>query len=192
MFIEAVILGIVIGLIRHGRISRLVSIDFNYSILLYLSAMFYLIIIVMNLGLFNYNSALYSVFLTLSYLLIAAFLALNISVRYMFIPLLGLVLNLICFFANKFRFPISSDAAAKIYGNEIAELLHKGNVKFFIPAESAALSSLGNVINVGNYIAVSIGDIIISIGIVLIIQSIVSDKRMKNKNKVTFSKGMFK
>ncbi len=192
MFIEAVILGIIIGLIRHGRVARLTTVDFNFSILIYISAVLYFVIIIMNLGLFDYNSNLYSLFLTTSYIMIAAFLILNISIRFMFIPLIGLISNLICFFANKFKFPISTDAALKIYGTEIVELLNKGNVKFFISADNASLSSLGNVINLVNYIVVSPGDIIIFIGIVLIIQSIVSDKRMKNKSRVTFSKGMFK
>ncbi|MDF2677578.1 MAG: hypothetical protein K0Q97_1903 [Bacillota bacterium] len=192
MFIEAIILGIIIGLIRHGRVARLTTIDFNFNIFIYISAVLYFVILIMNLGLFDYNSNLYSLFLTASYVMLVVFLILNISIRFMFIPLIGLISNLICFFANNFKFPISTDAALKIYGAEIVELLNKGNVKFFIPAENASLSSLGNVINLVNYIVVSPGDIIIFIGIVLIVQSIVSDRRMKNKSKITFSKGMFK
>lgn len=192
MFFEALILGIVIGFIRRGKISRLAYVNFNWKALIYISALLYLAIVVMNLGLFNYNSPLYSIFLLLVYIFTGLFLIANISMKFMAVPLIGLVLNLLAFLANSFKFPLSSEAAAKLYGTEMLELLNSGKILLFTPAEGATLSFLGNIITIGNWIIVSVGDIITAIGVILVVQAIISDKFIQNRSKITFSKDIFR
>lgn len=195
MFIEAIIIGIIIGFFRKGKINRLSYIDFNMPILAYLSAFFYIGIIIMNLGLLDLSSFLYSIFLLVSYILIGLFIIANISKKYMFIPLIGFFLNFISFIFNGFKFPISSDAALLVYGSEIHNLLVEGKIKYFIPAENSTLSFLGIIFPINKFFSItilSIGDILISFGIILIVQSIISDKRIKSKNKITLSKDLFK
>ncbi len=190
MFLEALILGIIIGFIRRGKISRLAYVHFNFKFLIYISALLYLAIIVMNLGLFDYSSDLYSIFLLMTYVLTGLFLVANISMKFMPIPLIGLGANLLAFLANDFKFPLSSEAAAKLYGTEIYELLISGKMLFFTPAETSSLSFLGNIITIGNRIIVSAGDIIAAIGIAMVIQAIISDKFIQNRNRITFSKNL--
>ncbi|MGD9568201.1 MAG: DUF5317 family protein [Sedimentibacter sp.] len=192
MFLEALILGIIVGFIRRGKISRLAYIHFSARPLIYISALLYLAIIIMNLGLFNYSSYLYSIFLLLSYIFTTLFLIANISMKFMAVPLIGLGLNLLVFLANNFKFPLSSEAAIRLYGPEMNELLNSGNILFFTPAESASLSFLGNVITIGSWITVSIGDIISAIGVVLVVQAIISDKFIQNRSRITFSKNIFR
>lgn len=192
MFLEALILGIIVGFVRRGKISRLAYVHFSGKPLIYISALLYLAIIIMNLGLFNYNSSLYSTFLLLTYIFSALFLIANISMKFMFIPLMGLVLNLLAFLANGFKFPLSSEAAAKLYGTEMYELLSNGKILFFAPAEGASLSFLGNIITIGNWIIVSAGDIISALGVILVVQAIISDKFIQNRNRITFSKNIFR
>jgi len=195
MFIEALILGVIIGLARHGKIFRLSYANFNVPQLVYASALLYIGIIIMNLGLIDYNTSLYTAFLLISYILIVIFLIANLDKKYMFIPLAGLCSNLLCFIINGFKFPLSSEAVLKYYGAEMIELLKSGKIKFFTPAENASLSFLGNVIPVNKILSItilSIGDIIISIGIVLVVQAIISDKHIQNRNRITFSKNIFR
>ena len=104
MFFEALILGIVIGYIRRGKLSRLSYVNFSFRFLIYISALLYLGIIVINLGLYDYESFLYSTFLIGSIVLTGLFLIANISIKYMFIPLIGLALNLLSFLTNNFNF----------------------------------------------------------------------------------------
>ena len=78
MFFEALILGIVIGYIRRGKLSRLSYVNFSFRFLIYISALFYLGIIVINLGLYDYESFLYSTFLIGSIVLTGLFLIANI------------------------------------------------------------------------------------------------------------------
>ena len=192
MFFEALILGIVIGYIKRGKLSRLSYVNFSFRFLIYISALFYLGIIVINLGLYDYESFLYSTFLIGSIVLTGLFLIANLSIKYMFIPLIGLALNLLSFLANNFKFPLSPDAAAKIYGAEAAELLNAGKLLFYTSSETATLSFLGNIIPIGNWFVVSIGDIIASLGVVLIVQCIMADKFIQTRSKITFSKDIFR
>lgn len=192
MFLEALILGIIIGLIRRGKISRLAYVNFSFKPLIYISVLLYIAIMIMNLGLFNYSSSLYSVFLLLSYIFTGLFLIANISMKFMAVPLIGLCLNVLVFLANGFKFPLSSEAAAKLYGTEMYELLISGKILFFTPAEGASLSFLGNIITIGNKIVISAGDIITAIGVVLVVQAIISDKFIQNRSRITFSKDIFK
>ncbi|HPB79516.1 MAG TPA: DUF5317 family protein [Sedimentibacter sp.] len=192
MFFEALILGIAIGYIRRGKLSRLSYVNFSFRFLIYISALLYLGIIVINLGLYDYESFLYSTFLIGSIVLTGLFLIANISIKYMFIPLIGLALNLLSFLANNYKFPLSPDAAAKIYGAEAAELLNAGKLLFYTSSETATLSFLGNIIPIGNWFVVSIGDIIASLGVVLIVQCIMADKFIQTRSKITFSKDIFR
>ncbi|MDD4088791.1 MAG: DUF5317 family protein [Tissierellia bacterium] len=192
MFFEALILGIVIGYIRRGKISRLSYVNFSFRFLIYISALFYLGIIVINLGLYDYESFLYSTFLIGSMVLTGLFLIANISIKYMFIPLAGLALNLLSFLANKFKFPLSPDAAAQIYGAEAAELLNTGKLLFYTSSETATLSFLGSIIPIGNWFVVSIGDIVAALGVILIVQCIMADKFIQTRSKITFSKDIFR
>ena len=192
MFFEALILGIIIGFIRRGKICRLSYINFSFRPLIYVSALFYLGIIVINLGLYDYDSFLYSGFLIGSMILTGLFLIANLSIKFMFIPLIGLSLNLFSFLVNKFKFPLSPEVAGQIYGSEMTELLNNGKLLFYTSSETASLSFLGNIIPVGNWFVVSIGDIIAALGVVFVVQGIMSDKFIQNRNRITFSKDIFK
>lgn len=192
MFFEALILGVIIGFLRRGKLSRLSYINFSYRLLIYISALFYLGIIVINLGLYDYDSFLYSGFLIGSMVFTGLFLTANLSIKFMFIPLVGLALNLFSFLVNKFKFPLSPEAATQIYGTEMTELLNNGKLLFYTSSETATLSFLGNIISVGNWFVVSIGDIIAALGVVFIVQSIMSDKFIQSRSRITFSKDMFR
>jgi hypothetical protein len=192
MFLEALILGILVGYIRRGKISRLSYVNFSFKPLIYISALLYLGIIIVNLGLYDYESFLYSAFLIGSMILTGLFLIANLSIKYMFIPLVGLGLNLLSFFSNRFKFPLSPQAAEQIYGQEAAELLNKGKLLFFTSSETATLSYLGNIIPIGNWFVVSIGDIIAAIGLILVVQCIMADKFIQTRSKITFSKDIFR
>jgi len=192
MFIEAIVLGIIIGIVRRGKIYRLSYIKFNMSPLIYISSILYICIIIMNLGLVDYSSFLYTTFLIMIYLLIFIFIVVNMEIKFIFVTLIGLCSNIICFLANGFKFPLSSNSISNLYGTEMYNLLVNGKIKFYIPAENSTLSFLGSVMSIGNYKIVSIGDIIISLGILLVVQSIISDKYLRNKSKITFSRKIFK
>ncbi|NLJ57252.1 MAG: DUF5317 domain-containing protein [Tissierellia bacterium] len=192
MFFEALILGIIIGYVRKGRISRLSYVYFSYRPLIFISALFYLGIIVINLGLYNYDSSLYSLFLISSIIFSGLFIVANLNIKFMFVPLIGITLNLLSFLANGFKFTLSPELAEQIYGTGIVELLNNEKLLFFTSSDSANLSFLGTIIPIGNWFLVSIGDIIVALGVVLVVQGIISDKYIQSRSRITFSKNIFK
>ncbi len=192
MFFVALILGIIIGFARRGKLSRLSYSNFSFRPLIYIASLFYIGIIVINLGLYDYDSFLYAGFLLGSMIFTGLFLIANLSIKFMFIPLIGLALNLFSFVVNKFKFPLSPEAAAQIYGTEMSELLSKGKLLFYTSSETASLSFLGNIIPIGDWFVASIGDIIAAFGVMFIVQSIMSDKFIQTRSKITFSKDIFR
>ncbi len=196
MIIEAIIIGLFIGAIRKGKLSRLGYLKINLSPLVILALVSFVSIIVMNIGLLEISSNLYNVFLVITYSLIIIVLTFNLDKRYMFMPLIGAMMNFICLCLNSFKTPIKSDIITKIYGAEMTGLLSTNKVKFFIPAEGAKLSILGKIFYLGDYylydVILSIGDIIIALGIVLLIQHLMTDKYLKTRDTITLSRSLFK
>lgn len=196
MIIEAIIIGIIIGMIRKGRIDRLSYQSFNMHGLILIAAICYFSINIMTLGSFDNSSSLYFILLSASYILIAIFLIVNLDTRFMFIPLIGLLLNLACMFVNKMRMPVSEGLILSLYGEEMQQLLLSGKIKFFIPLEGAKFSFLAKWIPLGKYyfyrIIPSIGDIIIFIGVILVVQGLMTDRFLQSRNNLKFSRDLFK
>lgn len=196
MIIEAIIIGLIIGAIRKGKLSRLGYLKINLSALLVLALVSFVSIIVMNIGLFDFNSGLYNIFLVITYSLVIIVLAFNLDKRYMFMPLIGVMLNFICLCLNSFKTPVKSNIVAAVYGTEMAGLLATDKIKFFIPIEGSKLGVLGKIFYLGDYylydIVFSIGDIIIFVGIILLIQHLMNDKYLKTRDSITLSRSLFK
>ena len=196
MIIEAIIIGIIIGTVRKGKLSRLEYLKINLSPLIILSLISYVSIIVMNLGSLDFNSSLYNVFLILTYALIIIVLTFNLDKKFMFLPLIGVMMNFICMCVNSFKIPVKSDIILKLYGEETSNLLLANKIKFFIPAEGANLNALGKLFSISDYylydVILSIGDIIIFVGIILIIQELMTDKYLKTRDSITLSKSLYK
>lgn len=196
MIIEAIIIGIIIGTIRKGKLSRLEYLKINLSPLIIVALISYVAIIVMNLGSLDFNSNLYNVFLVLTYALIIVVLTFNLDKKFMFLPLIGIMMNFICMSVNSFRIPVKNDIILSIYGQETSNLLLANKIKFFIPAENANLNALGKLFSIGDYylydVILSIGDIIIFVGIILVIQELMTDKFLKTRDSITLSKSLYK
>ena len=196
MIIEAIIIGIIIGTIRKGKLSRLEYLKINLSPLIILSLISYVSIIVMNLGSLDFNSSLYNVFLILTYALIIIVLTFNLDKKFMFLPLIGVMMNFVCMCVNSFKIPVKSDIILSLYGEEMNNLLLANKIKYFIPAEGASLNALGKLFSISDYyfydVILSIGDIIIVVGIVLIIQALMTDKYLKTRDSITLSKSLYR
>ncbi len=196
MIIEAIIIGIIIGIFRRGKLSRLEYLRINLSPLIIVALISYISIIVMNLGSLDFNSSLYNVFLILTYALIIIVLTFNLDKKFMFLPLIGVMMNFICMCVNSFRIPVKNDIILSLYGQETSNLLLTNKIKYFIPAEDASLSILGKIFSISDYyiydVILSIGDIIIFIGIILIIQELMTDKFLKTRDSITLSKSLYR
>lgn len=196
MIVEAILIGIFIGLIRRGSVSRLKHFEINLSPLLIVSILSIVAIVVMNLGKLDMSSNIYTVFLLASYGLLIIVLFFNLDTRYMFLPLIGTVMNFIAICFNNFKIPVKSDIVLNIYGKDFYNLFISGNIKFLTPAEDATLNFFGKLISPENYyfynVILSIGDILILFGIILIIQNVMTDRYIKASKKITISRKLYK
>jgi len=196
MIVEAILIGIFIGLIRKGSISRLKHFDMNLSPLLMVSMLSIVTIVVMNLGKLDMNSNIYTGFLIGSYALIIIVLFFNLDTRYMFLPLVGSIMNFICLCFNNFKIPVRSDIILNMYGKDFYNLFEAGNIKFITAAEGATMNFFGKLISPEKYyfynVVLSVGDILILIGLILIIQNVMTDRYIKASKKITISRKLYK
>lgn len=196
MILEAIIIGIIIGYLKKGKLSRLKYLEIHLKPLLILSAISLLVIIVMNLGLFDFDSRIFTILFVLTYALTIIVIVFNLDKKYMFMPLIGGMSNFICLCVNHFKFPVKSSHIILAYGEEFNNLLLNNKIKFYIADDNALFKMLGKIFYLGDYyfydVILSIGDIIIAIGIILIIQALMTDKSLKSNSTIILSKSLFK
>ena len=176
MFIEAIIGGIILGRLRSGNISALENIKFKgwkFLIVLLLMDMglrFYIVKSSSNLGwtLFNYYPILSIIF----YLLTIVILDLNKNLKHIRIIQSGYVLNLLPMITNGGKMPVLESALNSIGKFTEIELL-KNNLLLThkLVDDTTKFRFLSDIIPFPYFIpkVISIGDIILSIGLILFI-----------------------
>lgn len=176
MLIEGVLLGIIFGYFRKGRLVNLAFFKFNKLYLLFLG---FLIKFGLSYSLVNYNhlfSPRYSFIITLfQYLLIFGFIFYNRKQPFIWVIGIGILLNFIVIGLNFGAMPVSNRilglASPTIKIGLLKEglfytykLIHKGTILWF----------LGDIICVSFPLRqfISVGDIILALGVLLLIQNI--------------------
>lgn len=176
MFLEAIILGLIIGFIKKGNINNLNKIKFNGLSILF-------IILVADLALRQFivrsNSqlaitlfALYPKFNLIVYFLTIVVLSLNNHLNHMRVIQSGYVLNFLPMVFNEGKMPVSGEAMAKLGKlTEIEFLKNNLYLGHSLMEESTRFKSLSDVIAVPFPIpkVISAGDIVLSIGIIMFI-----------------------
>lgn len=182
MLIETIILSLIIGKIRGGKIKNLEQIKFKAWYLLLLG---FLLEIISFLLFTNTNGKLAKIIVDkffiiqiFTYILLIFTLMLNIRKKGIKTILFGTILNFIPIMANNGRMPVSKIALEKLNLYKQLELLQSNKILTHVLIDkSTKFYYLSDIIPISQII--SIGDILISIGIFLLIQFY-----MKNLNKV--------
>ena len=176
MFIEAIIGGIIIGRLRSGNILALENIKFKgwkfliALLLIDLGLRFYIVKSSSSLGLalFNY----YPMFSIIFYLLTIVILDLNKNLKYLRIIQSGYVLNLLPMLTNGGKMPVL-ESALKSIGKfaEIELLKNNALLTHKLVDDTTKFRILADNIPFPYFIpkVISIGDIILSIGLMLFI-----------------------
>ena len=174
MYIEAIIIGVIIGMFRNGRISNFLEVRFKGWYLCFLAFILFLVPYVLKLTQIGFEPIQLFPFLAM---VICAFIALlNFNKMGMKIIFLGLMLNLIIMGLNDYLMPIDTVEMATLGFDSFVESLKNGNVINYMDVNQAVPVSqyLGKVIALPDFYplakVLSIGDIIISVGIVWVIQ----------------------
>jgi len=174
MYIEAIIIGVIIGMARNGRLSNFLEVRFKGWYLCFFA--FVLFLVPYGLKLTHIQFDTIQIFPYIAMVICALIAWMNFQKNGMKIILLGIVLNLIVMGFNDFLMPIDTIKMTALGFDSFVESLKNGNVINYIALEKAAPMSqyLGKVIALPDFYplakVLSIGDIIVSIGIVWVIQ----------------------
>lgn len=169
MFIEAMILGLIIGIANNGRISNLFSLNIKYWYLIILGVLVQyspLILKAFSLEMFNYNY-----FTVIGNLLLLIVLIMNLKIKGIFIILFGGVLNLAAFLLNGLKMPILESASS----DKMINLIKTGNLVNYKIIEDLYSWKLylGKIIKIPDFYiytkSLSVGDVFIMIGLIILV-----------------------
>jgi hypothetical protein len=195
LFLEGIVIGILIGYIRKGSLKNIGNIEIRGKGLIILALFMQLSFLMLNTGLLDLDFNYYEHILTISYVLILISLFLNWNIKFIPVVIAGGLINFITYILNGWNIGVTENAAKTVFTDEILQLLQEGNIKLFklIPEESFFK---GGFIPWNRMMVfpstVSIGDIIIFIGIILIVQNIMIDRRMLSRKNIKLSKDLFR
>lgn len=181
MLIEAVVLSIVIGWLRGGELSKFKTVREKtlWFVIIGILIQSSLVFLQRLIGITTIDKILTYTkeIIILSYLLIFIGVVMNYSYRALWISFFGYILNLLALFSNGWKKPVLMEGLNLTGNIELMETIKEKAISFYTPLiEGTKYSGLGNIIVFSNPYplakVVSIGDIIIGIGVFIFIQDI--------------------
>jgi hypothetical protein len=149
----------------------------------------------LKLGLTDIQSIIPDILLVASYIVLLVGMILNVSISYMYLVLTGAALNFIMMILNGFRTGITLNAAKAVYSQEIIELLISGNIRYFtiISEDKFYMGGFIPLSRIFLYPAImTIGDVILYIGMILMIQKIMTDRNIRKGKNIRYSRDLFR
>lgn len=185
MYLEALLLGFIIGAIRNGRFMYFNATRFKGWTLMFASFFIYIIPYFLHLFKIPFEHTPWISYAAI--VVVAGIVVLNLDKLGMKIILVGLLLNLVVMGFYQGAMPIDVEKMENLGYSSFAESVRKGNVVNYIDISEVEgfQSYLGKMIPLPKVYplskVLSLGDILISIGIVLLIQNemLLKSTRMK-------------
>ncbi|MBS7525777.1 DUF5317 domain-containing protein [Fusibacter paucivorans] len=190
MIIEAILIGFLLGFFRNGRLNNFADMRFKGSVLIVLS--FFVYISPFALRMMQIDMAMPQI-LPFAAGIIAMVVALvNHEKGGVKLIMLGGVINLLIMGMNQFRMPVPVSRMASSGLASLAESVGAGSVINYVDMANASFLApyLGKIIVMPAWYPlnqlISIGDIIMSIGIILLVQGEMMMFSSKRGAMVTF------
>jgi hypothetical protein len=184
MLFSVLAAGILIGLIRGGKITNITHIKIRHPWLVFLSAFIEYGLLFLMRSNMTITQPIVLLSVCLQYLLLFVFIWLNSHIAYTWLVGAGSLLNFLVILLNKGAMPLSEAAMAMNVSSKNLQYLANGQfLTYRIVNENTVLAFLGDVIYVPAPFKafLSIGDIVLFAGILLLIQSIITSKTQKEK-----------
>lgn len=187
MFIEAIVLGLLVALLRRGRIHNIEDMHIRGWYLFLISGLIQLLISIAqgkNLISQSSNFEAYFFYIHLfTYLLLIVGVGLNVKKRFMVFILIGMALNFIVIFSNGGKMPVSFKNV-KGYEHYVEESPDKPyDIKHSLVTDDTRFVYLADVIVLPRPYPlariISIGDVFLMVGIFLFFQESMVKKRPK-------------
>lgn len=181
MLAEAIVISMIVGLVRGGKLSKFRDIKEK--------TLWFFVIGILIQSILTFSQSLIGIsiidniltytkeILLFSYLLLSIGIIINYKNKALWISFIGYILNLLAIFSNSWKKPILIEGLNLTGKLELIEIIKEKSISVYTPlVEGIKYPSLGNIIIFSDpyFLAkvVSIGDIIISIGIFVFIQDI--------------------
>lgn len=181
MFIEAIIIGLIIGIISNKRVSNLYSVDIRGWYLIIFGVLIQYVPILLNN--FDWMPFDYGYFTLLGNIIILVVVLMNYEIKSSLIIFVGGLINTIGFYINGLKFPVFRSVA----NNRILQLIQEQSVTNFKVIDGfndwpTYFSKFIKVPDIYPFAkALSIGDIIIMLGIITLIVREMDKTYFKNK-----------
>lgn len=161
----AIVLGVIVGWIRRGKISNLSLVRFR---LLWILPLAYFL---QYISIYYTHGLIYQVMVTASYIGLIVFCSLNVKQPGLQWALMGVVSNFLVMLANHLRMP-AYIAPVEKYAPDMVSKLREGAIgKSIAMGPNTHLNFLGDIftVDLGVRTLVSIGDLLFSVGLFLFI-----------------------
>lgn len=189
MYIEAILLGLVIGLVRRGSINNLLSTRFKGKYIVALAVLIFMLPYILIPSGVEMN---HSIFPFLAVCLVAVTALFNYRILGMKLLMFGTISNIVALVFHGFRMPVAMKVLEYVGNQSLIESISKGEVlNYMIVTEPTVVSYLGKIIPLPSWYplgtVLSIGDIFVCIGIVLVIQSCMMHHTKGDMYQFTFT-----
>ncbi|RKD23568.1 hypothetical protein SAMN02745883_01385 [Caminicella sporogenes DSM 14501] len=188
MFLEALLIGIIIGIVKKGRLSNLSYVRFRGWILIIFALFINILLIFQSkIPIINgYEHYLY----TFGLVLIMAVLAMNLNKKGMWIILLGVFMNFVTVVVNGFKMPIYFEGLKVAGLNNMLYMIKSGYIANYIDLHEA----VGWTKYISKFIVLpkpyplakvmSIGDLIMSLGIIRFLYGEMTRLNLSMRNRM--------
>lgn len=173
MFVEALLLGILIGIIKKGRLSNLSELQIRGWVLVVLGAFIQFVPIVLNK--FELIPSYHVFFPFAALIVMIGVMMINLDKHGIWLIMIGGILNTIAIGMNNFKMPIDLNGLKYAGLDAVAETIVDGSVINYIDVATVTNFSkyLGKIIAVPSIYpfakVLSAGDMIMMVGLVLLI-----------------------
>lgn len=185
MFIEAILISIIIGLLRGGKLKRFKAINHKTMWILVFGMVIQYILVFLNrveeIGSISKILLYTKQAQIISYILILIGIVTNFRFKSLCIVLVGFLMNFFVIMTNGWRRPILLEGVKLTNSSGLYEMIEMGKVALYTPiVESTKYPILGDIIIFAEPYPISriisLGDLIISFGIFALIQEIMLGK----------------
>lgn len=195
MFLYAIVIGLIIGKLRRGKLEKIGYLTIQYPLLIMAGVLFQFFVFILNIGLSDLGHNINDGILILSYILIMAGILSNKSIKFMYLFFVGTLYNFVILILNGVKVGITESTATKAFSLEIVELIAAGHVRYFtiIPESRFYMGAFLTFEGIFIYpIVLTIGDIILFFTTVVFIQYAMTDKNIRKGTTVRYSRKLFK
>jgi hypothetical protein len=188
MLVDFLVISLVVGLFRGGRLKGIAQIPIKNTELIFLSFVIRYLPLILHGSLLNWAIRFNWLVVTISYILLLYALTTNLHIKAIGLVALGVILNYLVIFANGWKMPVSLWAVEITRLEGLKELLFDSNYLYHKALDSTTkLRFLADVIPMPPPYPkpriFSIGDFVMSLGLFFVIQKYMKPvKYVKNSH----------